>query len=139
MNFEELVGRAKQRASDRLNSGRPIVFVNEGSCSIYAGVKEVREAFDAACRDHGRSTGHFCMKRNGLLLSKNRMNTLLPLLRGLGAFVLPLFIALSSCSKDDPVTSERSLCQGKSGFAARITGTGSPISICIPNDSINFC
>ncbi len=90
----------------------------------------------AACRDNGYLIGYFCMKRNVLLLSKNRMNKLLPFLRGLGAFALPFFIALSSCSKDDPVTSERSLCQGKSGLAARITGTGTPISLCIPNDSI---
>ena len=76
------------------------------------------------------------MKRNGSLLLNNRMNTLLPYLRVLGVFALSIFITLSSLSKDDPLTSERSLCQGKSGFAAKIAGTGSPISLCIPNDSI---
>ncbi len=40
------------------------------------------------------------------------------------------------CGERTPVTSGRSLCQGKSGLAASITGITPTVSLCIPNDSI---
>jgi hypothetical protein len=45
-----------------------------------------------------------------------------------------MFLLAAGCSSDDNPTDADKLCRGESGVGARISGTPSPVDICVPDD-----